>query len=117
MKEKKEKIKPNKRVNKKKVSSKPKKTSKVVNKKKRWLDAIKKKNIKPIVVVDYVFLAALVLSVIFGMQTNGIFFVPFTITLIVTVICMCIILIHAVYNKISKKFRKEKNNYENSINK
>ena len=67
----------------------------------------KKMKIKPIIIVDYVFLVALALSVIFGVQTNtAIFFIPFTITLIVTLICMSIILINAIYSKIKKKFRK-----------
>ena len=66
----------------------------------------KKKKLKPIIIVDYTFLISLVLSIIFGMQTNGAFLLPFTITLVVTIVCMCIILINAVYTKIRKKFRK-----------
>ena len=95
---------------------KEKKTLKKVNSKKKIITKKdvskkgktgKKKNIKIITVIDYVFLISLALSVIFGIQTNGIFLLPFTITLVITIVCMCIILINAIYSKIKKKFRKE----------
>jgi len=66
----------------------------------------KKKNINSITIVDYVFLGALVFTIIFGMQTNGAFMTPFVITLAITVVCMCIILVNAIYSKIKKKIRK-----------
>lgn len=66
----------------------------------------RKKNIKPIIIVDYIFLISLVLSIIFGMQTNGVFFIPFTISLVITIVCMSIILINSINNKIKKMFKK-----------
>ena len=99
----------------KKVNSKNKiNTSKKISKKGK---TGKKKNIKIITVVDYVFLISLALSVIFGIQTNGVFLLPFTITLVITIVCMCIILINAIYSRIKKKFRKGDKSNENSINK
>ncbi len=95
---------------------KEKKTLKKVNSKKKIITkkdvskkgkTRKKKNIKIITVIDYMFLISLTLSVIFGIQTNGVFLLPFTITLVITIVCMCIILINAIYGKIKKKFRKE----------
>ena len=66
----------------------------------------KKKNIRPITVINYAFLVSLVLSIIFGAQTNMNFLIPFTIVLIITIVCMGIILINAIYTKIRKKFKK-----------
>lgn len=85
------------------------KNKKVVKNKTNTNKKAKKKNIKPIIMVDYIFLGSLVLTIIFGMQTNGVFFIPFTITLGVTIICMCIILVNAIYNKIKKMFKKGDN--------
>jgi len=82
-------------------------TRKNVNSKKKTKKT--KKNISYITIVDYVFLVSLVLSIIFGIQTNtAIFFWPFTIVLLITIICMCIILVNAIYSKIKKKFNKNK---------
>lgn len=69
----------------------------------------KNKKLKPIIIVDYAFLISLVLSIIFGMQTNSAFLLPFTITLVITIVSMCIILINAIYTKIKKMFRKGEN--------
>ena len=66
----------------------------------------KKTNI--ITIIDYTFLISLALSIMFGMQTNGAFFVPFTIALAATIICMCIIFINAISSLIKKKFGKKK---------
>jgi len=90
----------------KKVNAKSNITKKKVVKKDSITKKTGKKNIKPIVVIDYIFLVSLVLSVIFGMQTNGAFMIPFTIVLVITIICMCIILINAIYSKIRKIFGK-----------
>lgn len=68
----------------------------------------KTKKIRFISIVDYTFLISLVLSVIFGIQTDGAFMWPFTIMLLITIICMMIILINAVYVKIFKKIKKAK---------
>jgi len=85
------------------TKSKTNNTVKSVNKK---IKVSKKKKLKPIIIVDYVFLIALALSIIFGVQTNSTFLLPFTITLVITIVSMCIILINAVYIKIKKMFRK-----------
>lgn len=98
-------------TNKKKVDSKISSEKKLVRKKK---EAGKKKNIKPMLIVDYTFLISLVLSIILGMQTNEvIFFWPFTIALSVTVVCMCIILINAMHSKIIKKIKSNKQKKSN----
>ena len=68
-------------------------------------------NKKPefITIVDYVFLGSLLFSVIFGIQTNTAFLWPFTIMLGITIICMMIIVINAIYSKVFKKIKKRKN--------
>lgn len=92
------------------VNTKSKSKSRTVKKEvNRKIKIGKKKNIKLITIVDYTFLASLVLTVVFGMQTNTVFLWPFTIMLVITIVCMCIILINAIYSKIKKKFRKEEN--------
>lgn len=89
-------------MEKKKIKKKAKNNGNISNKKKNI-----KTKINIILIVDYIFLICLSLSIIFGIQTNtAVFFIPFTITLCITLISMCIILIHAIYSKIKKKFRK-----------
>lgn len=68
----------------------------------------KKKNIKPIIIIDYTFLISLILTIIFGMQTNGAFMLPFVITLAITIVCMCIILVNSIFSKIKKRMQKSK---------
>lgn len=69
----------------------------------------KGKNRKEIItIIDYTFLISLVLSIIFGMQTNPAFLMPFIIVLVITLVCMGIILVNAVYSKIKKKISKNK---------
>lgn len=77
------------------------KNSKNINKKR----INKKSKVTFILVVDYMFLASLVFSVIFGIQTNSAFWWPFTIMLAITIICMIIILINAIYVRIFKKVK------------
>lgn len=97
-------------VNKKTVSNREKakpSVKKSISKSK--LNKSKKaKKLRFITVVDYTFLISLALSIIFGIQTNAAFMWPFTIMLLITVICMMIILINAVYVKIFKKIKKAK---------
>ena len=69
---------------------------------------VKKKKVKPMLIVDYTFLLSLVLSIIFGLQTNMNFFIPFVIVLVITIVCMGIILVNAIYSKIKKKMNKSK---------
>lgn len=71
----------------------------------------KKMKIKPIIIVDYTFLVSLVFSIIFGMQTNPLFLLPFTITLVFTLVSMGIILVNAIYTKIKTKFSKKEKNH------
>lgn len=91
-----------KKITKKNIS---KKTKNNVNKK-VLKNKEKGKRIQKIIVIDYTFLVSLVLTVIFGVQTNGTFLLPFTITLVITIVCMCIILINSIYNIIRKKYKK-----------
>jgi len=76
------------------------------SKKKVIKNAKNKKDI--ITIIDYTFLISLVLSIIFGMQTNPAFLMPFIIVLVITLVCMGIILVNAVYSKIKKKISKNK---------
>lgn len=87
-------------VKNKKLLSKTKTTNKVVKSKGN------KKKIKPMIIVDYTFLISLVLSIIFGLQTNTNFLLPFIIVLVITLVCMGIILVNAVYSKIKKVIAK-----------
>ena len=69
----------------------------------------KNKKMDVITIVDYTFLISLILSIIFGMQTNPGFLLPFTITLVITLVCMGIILVNSIYRKIKKKIMKKGN--------
>ena len=69
---------------------------------------VSNKKVRPIIVIDNIFLVSLVLSVIFGLQTNPKFLVPFTIVLIITIICMGIILVNAIYKKIKSKIKNKR---------
>lgn len=85
-------------------------TSKKVTKKNNTnFKGNKKIKVKPIIIVDWTFLVSLVLSIIFGMQTNSAFLLPFTITLVITLVCMGIILVNSIYSKIKKRFSKKNN--------
>ena len=67
----------------------------------------KEKNKKDIItIIDYTFLISLVLSIIFGMQTNPAFLMPFIIVLVITLVCMGIILVNAIYMRITRKIKK-----------
>lgn len=85
------------------------KSSKTVNRKVVSNRTKSKKSKKPsfISIVDYTFLISLALSIIFGIQTNAAFMWPFTIMLLITVICMMIILINAIYVRIFKKNKRQ----------
>lgn len=91
----------------KKVST-PKKIKKTNKKVSGSANRVNKKNIKPMMIVNYTFLASLVLSIIFGFQTNMNFFIPFVIVLVITIVCMGIILVNAVYSKIKKMMNRGK---------
>lgn len=96
-----------KEVNKKAVSNKRKVKQNVKKdiSKAKQNKSKKSKKIKFISIIDYIFLISLALSVIFGIQTNAAFMWPFTIMLLITIICMMVILINAVYVKIFKKIK------------
>lgn len=107
-------MKSSKTVNRKVVSNREKVKSNVKkNVSKTNLNKSKKsKNQSFISIVDYTFLISLALSVLFGIQTNAAFMWPFTIMLLITVICMMIILINAVYVRIFKKIKNKRKNRE-----
>lgn len=96
-----------------KTRTKTKRIVKPVRKVKKIVKSKKsKRNIKPIQIVDYTFLISLVLTIIFGFQTNMFFFIPFVIVLVITIVCMGIILVNAVYGKIKKIMNKSKKENE-----
>jgi len=65
-----------------------------------------KKKLKPMTIVSYTFFISLMFSIIFGIQTNMNFFIPFVIVFIITIVCMGIILVNAIYSKIKKNMEK-----------
>lgn len=75
-----------------------KKTNKKVSKKQN-----KNRNNKFILIIDYLFLISLASSIILGIQTNSVFFVPFVISVIILVVCMIVILVHSIYMKVLKR--------------
>ncbi len=104
----------NKKVIKRKVSNTKKKASNIktkTNSKSKKVNLSKlKSNVKKmnfIKTVDYTFFISLILTIIFGIQTNTtIFFIPFVVVLLITLVCMGIILVNAAYSKIKKIMKK-----------
>ena len=102
----------NKKVIKRKVSNTKKKKGNKGKKNNLFKLTLNIKKMNFIKIVDYTFFVSLALTIIFGIQTNTtIFFVPFVVVLLITLVCMGIILVNAIYSKIKKIMKKNKKEF------